>query len=118
MMIFANIRKSKQKLKPKKEREQYEQWLSKHQAAYTPKVSKRQPLVYNREPLVYSLPTPVGRTNTKHIPSRDTGLSVAPARIRNVYTGDKMIGIGTLHKSNAVPVFSNEEAQDMARMRR
>lgn len=111
MMIFANIRKSKQKLKPKKEREQYEQWLSKHQATYTPKVSKR-------EPLVYSLPTPVGRTNTKHIPSLDTGLSVAPARIRNVYTGDKMIGIGTLHKSNAVPVFSNEEAQDMARMRR
>ena len=109
-MIFTNIRKSKQKLKPKKEREQYEQWLSKHQAAYT-KVSKY-------EPLVYSLPTPVGRTNTKHIPSLDTGLSVAPARIRNVYTGDKMIGIGTLHKSNAVPVFSNEEARDMAKMRR
>jgi hypothetical protein len=48
----------------------------------------------------------------------DTGLSVAPARIRNVYTGNKMIGIGTLHKSNAVPVFSIEEAQDMAKMRR
>ena len=110
MMIYANIRKSKPKLKPKKEREQYEQWLSKHKAAYKPKV--------NYEPLVYSLPTPVGRTNTKHIPSLDTGLSVAPARIRNVYTGDKMIGIGTLHKSNAVPVFSNEEAQDMAKMRR
>lgn len=34
------------------------------------------------------------------------------------YTGDKMVGIGTLHKSNAVPVFSGEEAQDIARMRR
>jgi hypothetical protein len=29
-----------------------------------------------------------------------------------------MIGIGTLHKSNAVPVFSEDEAADMARMRR
>lgn len=35
-----------------------------------------------------------------------------------VYTGDKIIGIGTLHKSNAVPVFSDEEARDISRMRR
>ena len=34
------------------------------------------------------------------------------------YTGDKMIGIGTLHKSNAVPIFTNEEAKDQANMRR
>lgn len=35
-----------------------------------------------------------------------------------VYTGDKIIGIGTLHKSNAVPIFSNDEAVDISRMRR
>ena len=35
-----------------------------------------------------------------------------------VYTGTKILGIGQLHKSNAVPVFSNEEAIDIARMRR
>lgn len=34
------------------------------------------------------------------------------------YTGDKMLGIGTMHKSNAVPIFSNEEAVDISRMRR
>lgn len=34
------------------------------------------------------------------------------------YTGDKMIGIGTMHKSNAVPVFSTDEATDLATMRR
>jgi len=34
------------------------------------------------------------------------------------YTGDKMIGIATLHKSNAVPVFSTEDAQAIANMRR
>jgi hypothetical protein len=27
-------------------------------------------------------------------------------------------GIGTMHKSNAVPIFSNEEAEDIAKMRR
>jgi hypothetical protein len=35
-----------------------------------------------------------------------------------VYTGTKMIGIGTLHKSNAVPIFCNEDAKDQANMRR
>ena len=35
-----------------------------------------------------------------------------------VYTGDKIRGIGTMHKSNAVPIFSDQEAQDIAKMRR
>ena len=35
-----------------------------------------------------------------------------------VYTGTKIKGIGTMHKSNAVPIFSDEEAQDIAKMRR
>jgi hypothetical protein len=35
-----------------------------------------------------------------------------------VYTGTEMKGIGTLHKSNAVPIFSVEEARDQANMRR
>jgi hypothetical protein len=35
-----------------------------------------------------------------------------------VYTGTMIKGIGTMHKSNAVPIFSNEEAQDIAKMRR
>jgi hypothetical protein len=34
------------------------------------------------------------------------------------YTGTKMIGIGTMHKSNMVPIFSDDEAKDISRMRR
>lgn len=34
------------------------------------------------------------------------------------YTGTKVKGIATMHKSNAVPVFTDEEAIDIARMRR
>lgn len=34
------------------------------------------------------------------------------------YTGSAMLGIGTLHKSNAVPIFSQEDAKEQARMRR
>jgi len=35
-----------------------------------------------------------------------------------VYTGTNMLGIGQLHKSNAVPVFNTEEAEAISKMRR
>lgn len=34
------------------------------------------------------------------------------------YTGSAIVGISTLHKSNAVPVFSQREAEEIAKMRR
>jgi hypothetical protein len=34
------------------------------------------------------------------------------------YTGTKIIGIGTMHKSNLVPIFSDQEAIDVSKMRR
>lgn len=34
------------------------------------------------------------------------------------YTGNKILGIGTMHKSNAVPIFNEQEAVDISRMRR
>ena len=60
---------------------------------------------------------PPGR-ETAEIESRDTGWIVCAKTADKVYTGDKIKGIGTMHKSNAVPVFSDEEAQDIAKMRR
>jgi hypothetical protein len=109
MMIYARIKKSKPKLRPKKEREEYEAWLQKHKVGVKVKSSY--------QPLSYSLSTPAGR-ETNRIPSLNTGNSPALAKDKKTYTGTKMLGIGTLHKSNAVPVFSEEEAQDMAKMRR
>lgn len=35
-----------------------------------------------------------------------------------LYTGDKLLGIATMHKSNMVPIFKAEDAEDIARMRR
>ena len=80
---------------------------------------KKQKRAMAAEPLVYSLSTPIGRTNTHHIKSLDTGhsgpVSSKPAQ---KYTGSKMLGVGQLHKSNAVPVFCDQDAIDIARMRR
>jgi hypothetical protein len=48
----------------------------------------------------------------------DTGFVACTKRFQNSYTGDKIKGIGTMHKSNAVPVFNDTEAKDIASMRR
>lgn len=110
MMIHIPVKISKQKLRPKKEREEYAAWLASHQPK---KAIKEVPQTF-----VYKLTTPVGRSTTKHIPSLNTGLAVATATPQKVYTGDKMLGIATMHKSNAVPVFNSEEAVEISKMRR
>jgi len=69
-----------------------------------------------KQKLDYKLTVPAERS-TRHIPSRDTGgnATLAPAK---VYTGTMVKGIATMHKSNAVPVFSDQEAIDISKMRR
>ena len=78
---------------------------------------KKRSRAIRAEPLTYKLSAPVGRSTSTHIPSRVTeGHSTAP--VHKVYTGDKILGIATMHKSNAVPVFSDEQAVDISKMRR
>ena len=78
---------------------------------------KRRKRALKAEPLDYKLSAPAGRFTTHNIPSVNTGgnATLAPAK---VYTGTKVKGIATMHKSNAVPVFSDEEAVEISRMRR
>ena len=66
----------------------------------------------------YSLKIPEGRNTTAHIKSVDTGLGNAVLKPAKQYTGTKVKGIATMHKSNAVPVFSDTEAVEISKMRR
>lgn len=66
---------------------------------------------------IFSATVPPGRETPKY-PSVNTGGVATKPVAGNVYTGTKMKGIGTLHKSNAVPIFTDEEAKDQATMRR
>lgn len=70
------------------------------------------------EPLVYKLETPVGRTNTHHIKSLDTGIVPCVKLPDKIYTGDMMLGISQMAKSNAIPVFDSSHITEIARMRR
>lgn len=71
------------------------------------------------EPLhtAYKLSTPVGRTTSRDLPSRVTP-GGSTAAVHKIYTGDKVLGIATMHKSNAVPVFRAEDAVEISKMRR
>ena len=77
---------------------------------------KRRRRALKAEPLIYKLNTPEDRS-TRHIPSVSTP-GHSTATVHKVYTGTKVKGIATMHKSNAVPVFSNEEAVEISKMRR
>jgi hypothetical protein len=79
---------------------------------------KRRLRAMKAEPLTYKLSAPAGRTTSNHIPSRNTGDGIASSKPVPQYTGTKMLGIGVMHKSNSVPIFSDQEAVEIATMRR
>lgn len=59
------------------------------------------------------------RRTTPHIPSSNNIAGFAPRKEPNRYTGDLIVGIGTMHKSNAVPIMrGTNEAKEIAKMRR
>jgi hypothetical protein len=60
----------------------------------------------------------IRETSLSNRPSLRTGAGTAVKKEILTYTGTKVKGIGTMHKSNAVPIFSDEEAHDISKMRR
>lgn len=69
-------------------------------------------------PLVYTLDAPPGRT-TARIQSRDTGhIGAVCSKEIPRYTGDHVMGIAQMPKSNAVPVFKRQDIVDIGKMRR
>lgn len=78
---------------------------------YKPKEKKREKLELFKE-------VPSYRRETQQIPSLGMGVGVATKRESPKYTGTLIKGIATMHKSNAVPIISDEQAIDIAKMRR
>jgi transketolase len=113
-MIHTGLGKSKKRKPNAKQRELAAEWeklLKKYETKPTRKPAK---LDTNLSPVVTR---PYVRS-TRSIPSLDTGLGVATRKENPVYTGTMIKGIGTMHKSNAVPIFSDEQAIEIATMRR
>jgi hypothetical protein len=113
MLMYTNPRSKKKPRKPNAAQRELQASWDTMLKKYEPKKVIKSPA---KESLSYSLSTPPGR-ETKRYGSRDTGGYATKKEVLK-YTGTKMLGIGTLHKSNAVPVFSDDEPKEMARMRR
>jgi len=117
-MIIYTYQKSKKKNKTKKEMTEYQDWVDNIANQKTNFSRKNMGKISFDPKVIPKLTIPAGRDVRKY-PSMVTpgGSATKPVK-GNVYTGTAMLGIGTLHKSNAVPIFSDEEAKDQATMRR
>lgn len=113
-MIIHTHQKSKKKRTKKKDIQQYEEWLKSVNSMSTSFAKKP----VNTPMPKYQSPKVPDSRSTRNIPSLQTNECDTSAKPNKVYTGDKMLGIGTLHKSNAVPIFRKEDAKDQANMRR
>ena len=60
----------------------------------------------------------LSRNSASAIPSHTARFADTTKAEVKTYTGNAVIGIATMHKSNAVPVFSEAEARAISAMRR
>jgi len=67
---------------------------------------------------VLTVSKPFVRETVKYPSLVTTGFAMCAKKEDKVYTGDNIVGIGTMHKSNAVPIFNDNQAKDLATMRR
>lgn len=121
-LSLAGKKKGKKKFASADAKREYErlesEWADLKKKYSSEKSAKKNTQANKNQPFVYKLETPVGRTNTKHISSLNTGEVVAAAKPIPQYTGTEMIGIAIQHKSCLQPVFSQDSARDSASMRR
>jgi hypothetical protein len=114
MIIHGYIPKSKRHKVPKLVKLRHEEWQNQI-LAISPKTNYT-----NTTRISKSIPVPripAGR-ETPLYASIDTGFIPCTKKSQNSYTGEKMKGVATMHKSNAVPVFTDKEAKEISSMRR
>jgi hypothetical protein len=112
-MLHTSLGKSKKKKPTIKQRELQSSWETMLKKYATKTIAPKKQSLSD----VYSLGKPACRETPK-IPSLPFTGAPCVKKPNPVYTGTKVKGIGTMHKSNAVPIFSDEEAVAIATMRR
>lgn len=110
MILHTHIKKRKAKKPTAKERQLKADWQA---------LLKKYDVKPDAKPIpVVKIDLPPYRRETPYYPSLNSNIGNTAKKQANTYTGDAMIGVGQLHKSNAVPVFKQSDAEDLAKMRR
>lgn len=108
-LIYTSFKKRKAKKPSAKQRELASEW-EKLLKKYEPKKS-----IKASEPWKPAKPYVRETEKIKSLPF--TGAPCVKVEAQK-YTGTAIKGIGTMHKSNAVPIFTDEQAVEIATMRR
>jgi hypothetical protein len=112
-MLHTSLGKSKKRKPNAKQRELDASWQALLKKYATKTIAPKKQSLSD----VYSLGKPAGRETPK-IPSLPFTAGPCTKAPDKVYTGNAIKGIGTMHKSNAVPIFTDEQAVEIATMRR
>ena len=106
--------KKKQKRKPgwQKAEQEHREWLIKMGVDPDAKPKKREFKEYKPDAPKHRVTASYPSLTTKAIPSNGT------KKESPKYTGDYIVGIATMHKSNLVPVGRGDNPTDYATMRR
>lgn len=114
-IIYLSTRSKKTRKQKQKQKDAWE--LYKEKYGLSENKGRTQQVVKTwAEPKLMSIRP--GALDHKQHKSLNSGAAVATKTARPVYTGDQMIGIAAMHKSNLVPIFSSESAHDVSKMRR
>jgi hypothetical protein len=111
-IIYTSTRSRKRKNLTKKERELATSWQE-----ILRKYDTKKTILKDVKPTT-AVVTKMYKRETPYYPSLDTGTGTTAMKEVNMYTGDKMLGIATMHKSNLVPIFSSDDAVEVSKMRR
>ena len=120
-MLFESRSKKRKAQKPTiLQREIEAEWVAlvaKHSKPLEKGTQGRKPSASLPKALLMRLENPPGREKVA-ISSKVTEGGNTLLKAKKTYTGSSVLGISQMAKSNAVPVFSREEAIDISKMRR
>jgi hypothetical protein len=111
--FFTTTRVRKQKSKVSKTQASHNAWVAKMTKGKT--ADKK--LLDKFSLVEYTDNMRVDRSN--YVSAGMSGSASSAKPEAKVYSGEmKLLGIATMHKSNMVPVFAKQDAEDIAKMRR
>jgi hypothetical protein len=114
-IIYLNTKSKKTRKQRQKEKDAWEVYKQKY--GLVENRGRTQQIVQTWKPQPVTV-LRAGAQDFKACKSLDSGDHVATKAPEKKYTGDQIVGLAVMHKSNIVPIFNEQAAKDVANMRR
>lgn len=114
-IIYLSTKSKKTRKQRQKQKDAWEAHKQKY--GLSDSRGRTQQVVQPWSPTPFSIAR-IGANDHKSCRSVESDVHVATKTEQKVYTGNKIVGIATMHKSNLVPIFNEQAAKDVANMRR